>query len=61
MTLNQRVRDEIEARLAAIERGLRGIEGLVVERDGDRVAVRGTRLVRRSIEDVRLRFARFLR
>ncbi len=57
MTLSERVRRAVEARLAGIERALGAIEGLVVERRGDTLRVRGARLVRRSIEDMRLRFA----
>ena len=58
MTLSQYVRRAIDRRLEAIERSLRAIEGLSVDRQGDALRVRGRRLVQRSIEDVRLRFAR---
>ena len=57
MTLSQFVRGAIERRLAAIERGLGKIEGLAWSRRGDSIQVRGRQLVRRSIEDARLRFA----
>ena len=57
MRLSDRVRGAIERRLRAIENALAGIEGLLVERRGDAILLRGRRLVERSIADVRLRFA----
>ncbi len=57
MRLGEMVRHAVERRLAAVERALGAIEGLVVERRGDMIRVRGRRLIQRSIEDVRLRFA----
>jgi hypothetical protein len=59
MTLSQFVRGAIERRLAVIERSLVAIEGLAWSRRGDAIHVRGRQLVRRSIEDARLRFAGF--
>jgi hypothetical protein len=57
MRLSHYVRAAIERRLAAIEGGLRDIEGLVAERRGGALYLRGRGLVKRSIDDVRLRFA----
>ena len=57
MRLSEMVRATVERRLAAVERAYAAIEGLLVERRGDAVVVRGRGLLRRSIEDVRLRFA----
>ncbi len=57
MTLSEGVRRAVERRLEGIERTLGGIEGLAVERRGDAIVVRGARLLRRSIDDARLRFA----
>lgn len=57
MRLREQVRAAIERRLARIEVTLAAVEGVLVERIGDAVRVRGRGLVRRSIEDVRLRFA----
>ena len=59
MTLSRMVRSAIERRIVGVERALSGVEGLFVEREGDTLRLRGRRLLRRSIEDVRLRFARF--
>lgn len=61
MTLGDKVRGAIERRLAAIEAALAGIEGLVIERRGDAIRVRGRKLLERSIADVRLRFAGIFR
>ena len=57
MNLARRARDAIERRLTHVAREMRAIEGLSVERIGDAIRVRGRGLVKRSIEDVRLRFA----
>ena len=57
MGLRETVRAAIERRLARVEAALTGLEGVLVERVGDAVRVRGRGLVRRSIEDGRLRFA----
>jgi hypothetical protein len=57
MSVNDYARAAIERRLAAIERGLRDIEGIACARSGDAIHVRGRRLAQRSIEDARLRFA----
>jgi hypothetical protein len=57
MGLRGQVRAAVERRLARIEAVLAGLEGVIVERVGDAVRVRGRGLVRRSIDDVRLRFA----
>jgi hypothetical protein len=57
MSVNDYARAAIERRLAAIERGLRDIEGIACERSGDAIRVRGRRLAQRSVEDARLRFA----
>ncbi|HEU4877496.1 MAG TPA: hypothetical protein VFT07_06600 [Sphingomicrobium sp.] len=51
------MRGAIERRLGAVERAWAAIDGLSVERRGNAVVVRGRDLLRRSIEDVRLRFA----
>ena len=61
MRLSDKVRGAIERRLVAIEAGLARIEGISVERRGDAIRLRGRRLVKRSIADVRLRFAGLLR
>jgi hypothetical protein len=57
MRLSDTVRGAIERRLGAVERAWAAIDGLSVERRGNAVVVRGRGLLRRSIEDVRLRFA----
>ena len=57
MKLSETVRDAIERRLGAVARAWAAIDGLSVERRGNAVVVRGRGLLRRSIEDVRLRFA----
>lgn len=57
MRLGHYARAAIERRLAAIERGMRDIEGVAVERQRDAIQVRGRGLLQRSIDDVRLRFA----
>ena len=57
MWLSDFVRAAVERRLDAVERAYAAIEGLLVERRGDAVVVRGRGLARRSIEDARLRFA----
>jgi len=57
MRLSEFVRGALEQKLAEVERAYAAIEGLLVERRGDAVVVRGRGLARRSIEDVRLRFA----
>ena len=57
MRLSDRVRGAIGRRLAEVERAYAAIEGLLVERRGDAVVVRGRGLMRRSIDDARLRFA----
>ena len=57
MRLSEMVRGAVEQRLAAVERAFGAIEGLLVERRGDAIVVRGRGLVRRSIDDARLRFA----
>ena len=61
MTFSDKVRGAIERRMAAIEAGLAGIEGVSVERRGDTLRLRGRRLVERSVADARLRFAGLLR
>ena len=57
MRLSELMRAAVERRLAAVERAYGAIEGLFVERRGDTILVRGRGLMRRSIEDARLRFA----
>jgi hypothetical protein len=57
MKLSQFVRAAVERRLGAMERHLGGIEGLLVERRGDEIRVRGKSLIRRLIDDPALRFA----
>jgi hypothetical protein len=57
MRLSELVRTAVGRRLVAVERAYGAIEGLLVERRGDQVVVRGRGLARRSIDDVRLRFA----
>lgn len=57
MRLNDMVRGAIERRLGRVERALKAIEGISVERIGDGLRLSGRGLIRRSIEDVRLRFA----
>jgi hypothetical protein len=57
MRLGDMVRAAVERRLGAVERGYAAVEGLLVERRGDTVVVRGRGLLRRSIVDARLRFA----
>ena len=57
MRMGEVVRGAVERRLAAVERAFAAIEGLFVERRGDAVVVRGRGLMRRSIDDARLRFA----
>jgi hypothetical protein len=61
MTLDQVVRAAIDRRVSAVERSLAAVEGLFVEREEDNIHVRGRRLLGRSIEDMRLRFAGFAR
>ncbi len=61
MTVSERARGAVGRRLDAIQRALDGIEGVVVERQGDTLRVRGVQLARRSIDDMRLRLARFAR
>ncbi len=56
MTMLARARDAVERRLRRIEDALRAIEGLRVERRGERLTATGPGLRRRWIEDVRLRF-----
>ena len=56
MTMIERARAAVEGKLSRIEQALRGIEGLRVERKGDRLRVAGRGLRRRWLEDVRLRF-----
>jgi hypothetical protein len=57
MRLSELVRTAVGRRLVTVERAYGAIEGLLVERRGDAVVVRGRGLARRSIADVRLRFA----
>ena len=57
MRLSDFLRAAVEKRLAAVERAYAAIEGLLVERRGDAVVVRGRGLMRRSIDDARVRFA----
>lgn len=57
MTLSEKVRGAVERRLRAIEAALAGIDGLQIERRGDTIRMRGRQLVKRSVADVRLRFA----
>ena len=57
MKLSDRVRGAVERRLRVIEGAVAGIEGVVFERRGDTVRLRGRRLVERSIADLRIRFA----
>jgi len=57
MKLSDMVRRAIERRLATVERAFAAVDGLAVKRRGNAVVVRGRGLLRRSIEDVRLRFA----
>ncbi len=57
MRLGERARHAVERRIDAIEAALAAIEGLAVERSGDTIRLRGRGLAKRSIADVRLRFA----
>lgn len=57
MNLSEKVRRAVARRMDAVERAFGAIEGLVVERRADAVLVRGRRLARRAVEDVRIRFA----
>ena len=57
MTLGEMVRRAVARRMDAVERAFGAIEGLVVERRGAAVLVRGRQLARRAVEDVRIRFA----
>ena len=56
MRLSEMVGRAIERRLATVERACVAVDALAVERRGNAVVVRGRGLLRRSIEDVRLRF-----
>ena len=51
------VERRVAGRVAAIERAVRAVGGIAVERQGERVTLGGRGLKRRWIEDVRLRFA----